>query len=152
MTDVSELDDVVVTGKKVERMSLQEVQDIIDEYNQGQIPTGGGGSGGGGGAADDPPPTLEEILAAIRDFIATVSELDSVGNRDANTRFDRNENTQTPITLENGETVYFDGSTQSYWFDQNGNGTFETQFWIGSDGVWYDINNDGMRDTLLSGI
>ena len=146
-----ELDEVVVTGTRRPTMSDQEIQDIIDQYNQGQAGAGGGG-GGGGQATDptDPPPTLEEILADIRDFIASVSELDSVGNRDANTRFERNEQTQTAINAGN-DVVYFDSSTQSYWFDQNGNGTFETQFWIGTDGLWYDINNDGSRDTLLSG-
>ena len=154
MTDVTEIDDVIVTGKRPEKMSMQEIQDIIDDYNQSQSGGGGGGGGGDGdgGYSPDPSATLAEILAAIRDFIASVSELDSVGNRDAETRFERNEQTQTPITLDNGDVVYFDNDTQSYWFDQNGNGTFETQFWIGTEGVWYDINNDGLRDTLLSGI
>lgn len=158
-----ELDEVVVTGTRTVTMTDQEIQHIINGFNQGQEGTvqGGDGSAGGGGGettdapptlAEIAPPTLEEILAAIRNFIASVSELDSVGNRDASTRFERNEQNQTTITLGSGEVAYFDNSTGSYWFDQNGNGTFETQFWIGTDGVWYDINNDGARDTLLSGV
>jgi hypothetical protein len=141
----------VVTGTRKPTMSDEEIEGIIDQYNQGE---GEGGAGEGGGGQPTvrigPPPDLVEILSVIRDFIASVSELDSVGNRDANTRFGRNDQNQTAIMVGN-DVVYFDSSTQSYWFDQNGNGTFETQFWIGSDGLWYDINNDGSRDTLLWG-
>ena len=47
-----------------------------------------------------------------------------------------------------GITVYVDNG--SYWFDANGSGTIETQFWIDEGGtVWYDINNNGAGDTIV---
>lgn len=147
-----ELDEVVVTGTRRPTMSDQEIQDIIDQYNQGQGGVGGGG-GGGGQATDptDPPPTMEEILAAIRDFIASVSELDSVGSRDANSRFDRDPGNQTTSVLGDGTVIYQDSRTGSFWVDINGNGTVETEFWNFDGVIWYDIDNNGDPDTIVSG-
>ena len=155
MTDVIvDIGEIVVTGpKKKKPMSDEEMQAIIDGYNQDQAGSGGneGAGSGNDGQTADPAPSLAEIMDGIRAFVASLSELDSVGNRDANTRFERNETDQTTIDLGDGNVAYFDNSTGSYWFDQNGNGTVETRFWIGTDGVWYDINNDGAPDILLSG-
>lgn len=75
-------------------------------------------------------------------------QLDSVGDRDAHTRYIQDDHLNFKV---GDRTIYFDQNTESYWFDSNGNGTIETQFWIDSSGtVWYDINNDGNGDTIVN--
>lgn len=98
----------------------------------------------------DPSVTEDpNILSTLRDFIASMWNLDAVGGRDAESRFDWDPGHVTSELWGDNE-VFRDDRTGNYWFDQNGNGTVETQFGIDNQGrIWYDLNNDGSLDTIV---
>lgn len=148
--DGGTVDDIVVTGV---RQSPPETP-LPNVVVPGPLPVTFGDRGNGNQTPPSQltlPEVLESYLEALRDFVARMSGREEVGDRNANSRFDRDPQHQREIRVGN-TTVYWDARTSSFWFDADGPGeTPETEFWIFRDGVWYDFNNDGGPDSRVVG-
>lgn len=132
---VHELDEVVVTGRRVEGFPTA-VQVTIGDYGDPQDPTGLGGRLVDG--------LTDNLFAWIDSFLDrwgdTAQEL---AERDGNSTFDRSR--AQPLD-RNGRHVGYIYDDGTFWYDRNGNGQPETHLrWFGNE-LWQDTDFTGSWD------
>ena len=130
-----ELDEVVVTGRRVEGFPTA-VQVTIGDYGDTQDPTGLGGRLVDG--------LTDNLFAWIDSFLDrwgdTALEL---AERDGNSTFDRSR--AQPLD-RNGRHVGYIYDDGTFWYDRNGNGQPETHLrWFGNE-LWQDTDFNGSWD------